>query len=266
MSLRPVLMHSRIITACIRSETAFFTSRKKKSSRNKHLGKKNPNIIFTSCSHFSAVFTGGKKAIMFPVSSVPSSICFPLSLEHKQGWQVPGQGKANQPNAQDSVLGSSWFLLTPLQEMTSSSLFPPPNLIIVGGFFCLFFGFVFLKSKLSNLGHGYLSWPFSNAMFWKLSQPLYLPSGSSLLTCKFCHGPNNLNGCSQPLHSALQKGSLACSGLEKKRGKWNKSCFPQELMQLLSTSGFFFSVHRFFFSSQFFLTKETVKQWIFRIY
>lgn len=47
-----------------------------------------------------------------------------------------------------------------------------------------------------------ISWTVSKAMFWK---PFYLPSGSSLLTCKFCRGPNNINGQSQPLYHLCKR-------------------------------------------------------------
>lgn len=85
-----------------------------------------------------------------------------------------------------------------------------------------------------------ISWTFSKAMLWKLIQPFYLPSGSSLLTCKFCHGPSNLNGCSQPLYSSWQEGSLECSGLEKRKRKMEQIMFSTRTDAIIVNLGIFF--------------------------
>lgn len=54
---------------------------------------------------------------------------------------------------------------------------------------------------------------------------------------------------------------------KKERRKWNKSCFPQQLMQSSSNSGYF-SPHAqiFLLFPHFFITKETIEQLIFIIY
>lgn len=94
---------------------------------------------------------------------------------------------------------------------------------------------------------------FSKAMFWKLIQAFYLPSGLSLLTCKFCHGPNNLNGCSQPWYSSLQESSLECSGLEKRKKKMEQIMFSTRTDAIIVNLGIFFLCTDFSFPPPSFL-------------